>query len=288
MDSRKIFGQLWCRRLRPTHGLALNATRIFQGFAVNSADRLLEILRLLQVTRSCSIGELARRFDVSEETIRRDVRQLEQAGRVSKFHGGVRLPEALIEPPHQVRLQEEADAKRLIGEAAAGLVEDGMTILFDCSTSAHWMARALSRPRSLSIVTNGFEVAGEILNRDNYRLFLAGGRVDVDYRACFGPDAIAYARRFTPDIMFVSTGALDARRGFMDFSSDEADFKRALFDRARRVVVLCTSNKFGKAGVMHFADFSEVHDLITDAAPPSDLKAALDAASVRTLVAGPA
>lgn len=252
---------------------------------MNSADRLLEILRLLQISRSCSIAELAVQFDVSEETIRRDVRQLEQAGRVSKFHGGVRLPEALIEPPHQVRLQDQAEAKRAIATAAVAMVEDGMTLLLDCSTTVHWMVRALSAPRSLTVVTNGLEVAGEILKRDGYRLFLAGGRVDADYRATFGPDAIAYAQRFTPDVMFVSAGALDARRGFMDFSTEEADFKRAMFAQARRIVVLCTSSKFEIPGVVQYAALSEVDDLVTDAPPPPELQAALDAAGVRTTLA---
>ncbi|WP_233503542.1 DeoR/GlpR family DNA-binding transcription regulator [Sphingomonas psychrotolerans] len=245
------------------------------------STRLATILDLLEERRSCSITELARQFAVSEETIRRDVKQLEASGRVYKVHGGVRLPDNLLEAPYRLRLGENADAKRAIAARAASLVEDGMTVLIDSGTSAFWFARALAQVRGLTIVTNSLEVAQEVLGRNDTRLFLAGGAMNVDYRAGFGAEAIAYSRGFAPDICVLSMGAIEAERGFLDFEPEEAAYKRALLDRPRRVMVLADASKFAREGTVHVAGFEAVDDLVTDRSPPVGIVQAAEGAGTR-------
>ncbi|WP_374569799.1 DeoR/GlpR family DNA-binding transcription regulator [Phenylobacterium sp.] len=249
-------------------------------------DRLAEILDLLQSRGACAIGELALKFGVSEETIRRDVRRLEASGRAYKVHGGVRLPDNLFEAPYQIRMNENAEAKRRVAAQAVRLVEDGMTVMMDSGSTTFWTAKALVRPRNLTIVTNSLEVAREVLGRDNNRLFFAGGEVNVDHRAAFGADAVAFAGRFVPDIAYLSIGAIDAERGFLDFHVDEAQFKRSLLADARRVAVVADHSKFGRVGAVHTASFAQVDDLIVDEEPPADIRAAAEAAGVRVHVAG--
>jgi len=248
---------------------------------VIQAGRIAAILTLLEEHRSCSIADLAERFAVSEETIRRDVRQLEEAGRAYKVHGGVRLPDNQLETPYRLRVNEQAEAKRAIGRRCAAMVEEGMTILIDSGTTSLWLARALSHHRGLTIVTNSLEVAQEVLGRNNNRLLFAGGAVNVDYRAAFGPEAIAFSRGFAPDLAILSIGAIEARRGFLDFEPDEAAYKRALMDRARRVVMLADAAKFEREGSVHVAGFTDVHDLVADVPPPAGIAAALAAAGTR-------
>lgn len=233
------------------------------------ADRIAAILSALEKDGSCSIGSLAERFDVSEETIRRDVRQLESNGRVIKVHGGVTLPAMRLEAPYRRRLREQLDAKRTIARLAAGFVKDGATVFIDSGTTSYWVAQELSHLRDLTLVTNSLEVAAEALGRADHRVFLAGGALNVDYRSVFDGDAIAYVRRFVPDIAFLSMGAIEAERGFLDFDPDEATFKRAVMDRARRIVVVADCGKFTRQGTVHVADFAQVHDLVSEAAPPT-------------------
>ncbi|WP_019960156.1 DeoR/GlpR family DNA-binding transcription regulator [Woodsholea maritima] len=233
------------------------------------------ILTHLEEKRAASIAELAEQFNVSEETIRRDVRQLEAEGHVQKHHGGVRLPDNIFEAPYQLRMGEEGSAKRAIGAAAADLVEDGMTVLIDSGTTSCWVAKHLTRQRNLSIVTNAIEVAREVSGRNNNRVYLAGGEISTDYRSAFGPSAIDYARQFRPDLAFFSIGALDPDRGLLDFHMPEAEFKRAVMPMAQKSVIVADHTKFNRKGLIITAPF-EVGDIyVFDSQPDAALQGQL-------------
>jgi DeoR family glycerol-3-phosphate regulon repressor len=247
------------------------------GRATQNA-RLAALLDLLEERGQWSIGELADRFEVSEETIRRDVRQLEQAGRVQKIHGGVCLPGGVLEPTYRQRMRDQAEAKQRIAQRALALVRPGMTLLLDSGTTTLWLARALGHVRDLTVITNSMEIAAQVLGHPGQRLYVAGGAVDPDYHAAFGSEAIDYCRQFAPDLTVLSMGAVDPVRGFLDFDAGEAAFKRSLLPQARRVAVLCDATKFDKSGFVHVAGFGDVHDLVTDQAPPEEIAAAAAAA----------
>lgn len=250
------------------------------------ADRIAAILDTLGEQGSCSITRLAERFDVSEETIRRDVRQLEGRGQVIKVHGGVTLPAAQLEAPYRRRLRDQVEAKRAIATLAAGFVKDGSTVFIDSGTTSYWVAQELAHLRDLSLVTNSLEVAVETLGRPDQRVFLAGGAMNVDYRSAFDADAIAYVRRFVPDVAVLSMGAIDAARGFLDFDPDEAAFKRAIMDCARRLIVVADHAKFTRHGTVHVADFAQVNDLVTESEPPLAIRAAAIQAGTAIHVVG--
>lgn len=254
--------------------------------AMNQPSRIAEILEILDQHKTCSIIELAQRFDVSEETIRRDVRQLENSGRAIKVHGGVRLPDNAFEAPYRIRMNDAAEAKRRIGLAAAEMVEDGMTLLIDSGTTSCWAARALQRQRNLSVVTNAIEVARDLAGNNNNRVYLAGGQIDPDYGSAFGQEALNFAKQFSTDLAFISIAALDAQQGLLDYSLAEMEFKRAILPRARKIVVLADQNKFDRGGLIHLCGFNQVHVLVTDEAPKGELKEALLAAKVQIEVAG--
>ena len=131
--------------------------------------RLAEILQLMEEKVFWTVSELAERFQVSEETIRRDARQLERSGVVQKVHGGLSSTNNLIEAPYRIRLRENAESKQKIAQKAAGLVTEGMTLLLDSGTTCHWLARALAPVRNLTIVTNSVEIAHEVLGNPGLR-----------------------------------------------------------------------------------------------------------------------
>lgn len=249
---------------------AKNVKQLSQG------PRLAEILRLLDERAFWTVSELAERFDVSEETIRRDARQLEQSGVIQKVHGGLSATSHKIEAPYRTRLRENAAAKQRIARKAAELVSDGMTLLIDSGTSCHWLARNLAPLRNLTIVTNSVEIAHEVLGNPGQRLLLAGGQINPIHNAAFGPEAQTFCKRFAPDLTILSMGAVDAARGFLDFDPDEAAFKQSLLEHARRVVVLADHSKFARSGFMQVASFRQVKDLVTDETPPA---AVLEAAA---------
>jgi DeoR family glycerol-3-phosphate regulon repressor len=245
--------------------------------------RLIKILEIIELNNAMSVAELALKFVVSEETIRRDIKQLESSGRVVKVHGGVRLSSALLEPPYRKRVSLNAEAKKAIGIKAAELVQDGMTVFIDSGSTSYWLSKVLKQPKKLLIITNSLEVASEVVGRQGWKLVIIGGQVDMDYRAAFGQEAIAHARRFTPDLLFLSIGGIDKNTGLLDFSIEEADFKRSLIDRARHSVLLADVSKFDAAGSIHLADFSSIDTIICDQQPDLDICKVLEKAKVDLL-----
>lgn len=236
---------------------------------LSQAARLAAIVQLLETQAFWAVSELAERFDVSEETIRRDARHLEQSGVVQKTHGGISATSNKIEAPYRIRLRENVGAKQRMARTAAALVSEGMTLLLDSGTSCHWLARSLAHLQNLTIVTNSVEIAHEVLGNPGQRLLLAGGPINQIHHAAFGPEASAFCSRFAPDLTVFSMSAVDAERGFLDFDPDEAAFKQTLLERARRVVVLADHTKFAKPGFIQVASFSDVQDLVTDREPPA-------------------
>lgn len=233
--------------------------------------RLAAIVQLFEEKTFWPVSELADRFEVSEETIRRDARQLEQSGVIQKVHGGLSATSNKIEAPYRLRLRENAEAKQRIAQTAAALVSEGMTLLLDAGTTCHWLARSLSHVRNLTIVTNSVEIAYEVLGNPGQRLLLAGGPIKADYHAAFGAEAKTFCRRFAPDLTILSMGAVDAERGFLDFDAEEAAFKQTLLEQARNIVVLADHSKFARSGFIQVATFADVQELVTDQEPPADI-----------------
>lgn len=241
---------------------------------MNQTSRLTALLALLEERAAWSVAELADRFTVSDETIRRDIRQLETTGRAQKVHGGMCRPDHLLEGPHRLRMRDQLQAKQAIAQAALCFVERGMTLLIDSGTTSFWFARALAPIPDLTIVTNSIEIAHELIGRSGQRVFLAGGAVDQNYSATFGPEAIAYGRSFVPDLTVFSMAAIDASLGFLDIDPAEAAYKRALLDQARRIIVLADATKMLRTANYRVAQFSDVDDLVTDLRPPPAVLAA--------------
>lgn len=246
-------------------------------------ERQINILEMIELHRSMSVITLSQNLCVSEETIRRDIKQLESTGRVVKIHGGVRLQSAQLEPPYRKRVSLNANEKKAIGIKAAELVKDGMTVFIDGGSTSYWLAKALIKPKKLCVVTNSLEVANEVIGRNDWKLVFTGGQIDMDYRSAFGQEAILQARRFVPDLLFLSIGGINHNIGLLDFNIDEADFKRSLLDRASQKVVLADASKYGAIGSVHLANFDQVDTLVCDTPPEDGLAVALEKARVHVI-----
>ncbi len=252
---------------------------------MDPTGRQSEILALLETEGAISISDLAERFDVSDETVRRDVRQLEALGYVQKVHGGVRLPENIFESPWRQRQNEQSAAKQAIGRACAALIPDGARLTIESSTTAFWVARALRSQRNLSVITNGVEIARELCGRNNNRIYLSGGEMSDVTLSTLGPVAISYLRQFTPDVAIIGASGLHADTGLCDFQMQEAEIARAILETATRVIVIADATKFDRRALVHVCDLTRIDILITDEAPSGPLASAL--AGTDVIVAQP-
>lgn len=241
-----------------------------------------EIVDLLRQRRSATIADLASHFQVSDETIRRDLKALAEADMVDKFHGGVRLSIADWEAPFDRRLREQAPAKRRIAQAAAELIEADATILLDNSSTSCFLAQVLAqRAGRLTAITFSVEVAQTLSSAGrDHRVILPGGELRAEDRTIIGPSAIDFASRFTPSLFVMSVAAASVGRGCMDFDLFETEFKRAMIPLADTVMLLLDSSKFSKPGLIKVCDWRAVDILVCDAPPPAAVRDALEHARV--------
>jgi DeoR family glycerol-3-phosphate regulon repressor len=243
-------------------------------------DRQEQLLRTLEAQRNCGIGDLAAQLGVSEETVRRDVKELEAQGKVHKLHGAVRLPDNAFETPFDTRINEQFAAKAAIAQAATQLIRDNSAIFIDSGSTSLHVARALRGHRQLSVMTNAIDVAHELCSINNNRVFLAGGEVDRDYRAAFGTEAEAFLRRFTPEVAILSIGAVDLELGLMDFHLGEASIKRRMAELARSVLLVADATKLGKQGLVQTCPCDAVDIFVTNGPLPPAFRAQFEGARI--------
>lgn len=253
---------------------------------MNHSKRHNDILRLLQQDGTVTISDLARKLDVSLETVRRDIRPLTESGTVVKMHGAVALPSVIGEAPFEKRMRENSAAKKAIAVATAATIRDGDSIMLDTGTTTSFLARELLGHRRLTVVTNSSDIARTLSTVNGNRVHMAGGELRSDNGAAFGISAIEFISHFTVTHAIISTGAIDAAIGVMDYDLEEAEFARAVVSCGKRTVVITDHSKFGRQGLVRVCDLAAISDLVTDKAPPRDVAAALKTAGVRVILAG--
>jgi DeoR family glycerol-3-phosphate regulon repressor len=226
------------------------------------------ILALLAARGKAAISFLAEEFEVSDETIRRDLKLLSADRLVEKFHGGVRLPLPRAEAPFEGRLLENADIKTAIAVRTANYIREGATLLLDNSTTSCFLAKELTKREPMTILTISLEVA-QILNSGGgqHRVILPGGELRKFDRTLTGLCAIKYFSSFSPSY-FVMSVVAGSPNGCQDFDLFEAEFKRAMILCADETVLMMDSSKYSKSGLINVCDWSEIDILVTDGAPP--------------------
>lgn len=249
----------------------------------HSNHREREILDELRLAGGSSrIQFLAERLNVSEETIRRNIRVLEESGHVTKVHGGVHLKDFSSEQPLHFRMNENAEAKRLIAAEVADMVQDGDTLFLDIGSTTAFIAVALQKHQNLFIVTNSISVAHTLSTRNGNRVFLAGGALRSHDGGAFGAEAIDFVRRFNVRHAILSIAAINAR-GFMLQDIEEADLSREAARNAENSIIVADGGKFGRIAPI---SVGMPNRLVTDVAPPADIQAMLDANKITVTIAG--
>lgn len=243
---------------------------------MNHSKRHGEILRLVQEEGTISIADLATRLGVSLETVRRDVKPLTGDGTILKMHGAIGLPSMAGEAPFERRMRENADAKRRIARAVAATIADGDSVMLDTGTTTSFLARELLGHRRLTVITNSSDIARTLATVNGNKVYMAGGELRSDSGAAFGGSAVDFVSRFRVTHAVISTGAVDAVMGVMDYDLEEAEFARMVLSRGTRTIVVTDHTKFGRQGLVQVCGLDGFNEIVTDRAPPRDVAAALE------------
>ncbi|WP_326772651.1 DeoR/GlpR family DNA-binding transcription regulator [Streptomyces sp. NBC_01445] len=228
-------------------------------------ERQQEILRLARDGGRVDVLSLAEEFQVTAETIRRDLKTLDRAGLVRRVHGGA-IPAGRLdfEPDVAEREGTAADEKdRIARLALAELPEDG-TVILDAGTTVARLAAALPLESTLTVVTHGLPVAARLADHPGIQLHLVGGRVRHRTRAAVDAWALRAYGEIRADVLFLAANGFSAEHGLTTPDLAEAAVKRAAVSAARRVVLLADAAKYGQEHFARFGDLGDVDVLITD------------------------
>jgi len=237
---------------------------------VLAIERRRALAALLEGNPVLTVEDLARRFDVSAQTVRRDFQYLEGRGLVTRTYGGAvsrsgdPLRTLSREGAFTTRETEQAAQKGAIARRALDLIVPGSTVIFDASTTVLGLARALPQDVELTAIVNALPVAMELSRRPNVVTTSIGGTIRQTSLSCTGPIAEAALRRLFADTAFISARGLSLQRGLTEANPAEAALKEIMMSNATRVVALVDSSKLGQTALSFFAPVGRVDALVTD------------------------
>jgi len=223
-----------------------------------------EILALLQAQRRVSAWELAERFGVSEDSIRRDLRQLALQGRCRRVYGGA-LPAAAPAGTLDERRDVAGERKPQLGRLAAALVQPRQTVLIDAGTTNLAIAAALPEHAGITVVTNAPEVARAAAARAGVEVQLLGGRLDPRAGGAVGAVTLEQLRMIRADLCFPGICGLDIDSGIWAMDPEEAAVKRAMIACSNATVAVVTAEKLGTQGSWRVGGFEQVDHVVVDA-----------------------
>ncbi|SEL88729.1 DeoR/GlpR family DNA-binding transcription regulator [Paenibacillus sp. OK003] len=234
-------------------------------------ERRHTILNQLATQGKVQVQVLADLFQVSTETIRRDLDRLEKEGELRKVYGGaVRVRSGMIEAPFQKRAQLQLNEKQAIGVAAASLIEDGETIMLDNGTTTLEIMRQLRHRSQVTVITNSVPILTCALEEFAGKIIFAGGEVTPVVQASTGPIAHELLSQFKVNKAFISAGGVSLTDGITDYVLEEALISRKMMERAEEAILVADHTKFGRSTFAQIAPINQISMVITDSGCPTE------------------
>lgn len=234
-----------------------------------------------------SVAQLAENFDVTTETVRRDLSSLERIGLVRRVHGGAVPASSLSVIESGIGERDQANTAAKDAIAAAALLQlppPGSVVILDAGSTTARLAAVLPRDHRLTVVTHAVPVAARLAGLPHIELHLLPGRVRPTTHAAVGADTVSALHDLRADLAFLATNGVHADFGLTTPDRDEAATKRAIAAAARRTVVLADSSKIGVETTQRFAAIDDIDVLVTDSGIADDDRRALERAGLEVVV----
>jgi DeoR family transcriptional regulator of aga operon len=248
-------------------------------------ERHNKILELIHQRGKVEVGELSRLFKISEVTIRNDLKDLHKRGLVRRAHGGaLRIETVHVDPSLQVKASLRADEKQRIGVAAAALIKDGDSIILDSGTTTQQIAKKIKNRRDLTVITNGINIAMELLGAKDIRLILLGGMVRQNSYSAVGHFAEDMLTQLSADKLFLAVDAFDLDFGLSTPNPEESKVNQAMVQIATEIILVADSSKFGKRSLSRIVPLSAIDKIITDDSLASEIQKELRVRGVEVVL----
>ncbi len=231
-------------------------------------ERRSAILSKLVVEGKVLVSDLSKEFDVTEETIRRDLEKLDKDGLAHKTYGGAIKAENInLDLPFQVRKQKNVEMKQHIAYQIAQMINDGAYLMLDSSTTALCVIKHIMSRKDITIITNSIEILIELCNKPDWNIISTGGTLKDGGLSLVGYQAEKMLTGFHVDMAICSCKGLDAEVGVTDSNERDSAIKTAMFKAAKKRILAVDSTKFDRASFVKVCDLSSIDTVVTDTEP---------------------
>lgn len=241
---------------------------------MNSTDRHEQILNLLRTRTSVQIVELSDALEVSRETVRKDLTELDQQGLLTKVRGGAISKGTTTESAYDARSRKNKLAKQEIAARAAHYVDEGMSIFLDYGTTTYMLAAELMNYHQLTVVTNALPIANLLSTARGVTIIIPGGVLRSNENSLYGPPTLRNLDHLNMDIGFFGCAGVDPEAGVTNHHMFETSVSTHALGRCRRRVLLADSSKLGVIAANTTARLSDFDYLISDSSDATALYSA--------------
>ncbi len=250
----------------------------------NLGPRQMRIRQLVQAKGFVTIDHMAREFDVTPQTIRRDINALSKTGLLLRYHGGAGAVSSTENLAYNQRKILCYNEKQKIAGTVAGQIPDHASLFINIGTTTEAVARALSHHKRLRVITNNLNVATILSANENFEVIIAGGLVRHRDGGIIGEATIDFIQQFRVDFGIIGISGIDIDGALLDFDYREVRAARAIIDNARKVFLVADHTKFGRNAMVRLGNITEITALFTDQTPPAALVEMMESAGVQLFV----
>ncbi len=233
--------------------------------------RQTDILELAKRKGRVSVDDLAERFGVTVQTIRRDLTELAELSKLDRVHGGAVLRSGVTNIGYEDRRDLNDEAKARIAQKCAADIPDGASVFLNIGTSTEAVARQLLGHKNLMVVTNNMNVANILIENPDCQIVVAGGVLRRADGGLIGNLTVNTIRQFKFDYAIIGCSALDAEGDLLDFDFQEVNVSQTIIAQARQAWLVADRSKFQRTAPARIASLAEIDTFYTDAPPPKEL-----------------
>jgi DeoR family glycerol-3-phosphate regulon repressor len=239
--------------------------------AVVLSFRQSEILDIIRSEGRVMVDDLSQRFDVTLQTIRRDLSELADMGQLDRVHGGAVTRTGASNLGYEQRRRMNQEAKAAIARACARAVPENCSLIMNLGTTTEAVAQELLTHRNITVVTNNMNVANTLAANPGCEIMVAGGALRRSDGGLVGELTTQFFEQFKVDIAVIGASALDHDGDILDFDLAEVRVSKAIIRQSRKVFLVCDGSKLDRSAPARLASLAEIDTLFTDRALPADL-----------------
>ncbi|CBL46806.1 Transcriptional Regulator, DeoR family [gamma proteobacterium HdN1] len=244
-----------------------------------------KIIELVSTRGFVSVEDIAGHFDVTPQTVRRDINVLAASNQLRRFHGGAGAAATTQNTEWATRKQLQANEKARIAKIVAAHIPDHASLFINIGTTNEAIAHALLHHKGLKIITNNLHVAATVSGKADFDIIIAGGKVRSHDGGIIGSATVDFIQQFRVDYGIIGISGIDEDGSLLDFDYQEVRVSQAIIANSREVLLAVDHTKFGRRAMIRLGDLDQIDSLVTDARPSTTFQGLLKERNVKLLLA---